>query len=187
MTAIAIQGVTGSYSEEAARRLLGESARLLECISFAEAMRALIEGSASGAVLPLRNKIVGDIAAVGELIRNNAVRIVDEFDLAVDHQLLGTPDAGLEDVERVSSHIEALRQCKRFLDAYPHIERESRPDTASSVRDVLRENRKEWAAIGSPRAARIYGAKVLRTGISDEAENWTTFGLIERTGDIDHA
>lgn len=187
MISVAIQGIRGSYSEEAALKLLGDSARVLEFDSFDKALKSLVDGTAAYAVLPLRNKIVGNIAVVDHLMRAANVGIVDEMDLAIDHKLLGCADSSLECLTMVCSHIEAIKQCRRFLAAHPQITSVSGPDTASSVRSVMRANNIKLAAIGSARAAEIYGAKVLDTEIADDRNNWTRFGLIERSGETNNA
>jgi chorismate mutase / prephenate dehydratase len=187
MISVAIQGIKGSYSEEAVLKMLGDTADVLECRSFDDALSSLIKGTAIYAVLPLRNKIVGHIAAVTDLVRGANVRIVDEMDLAIDHKLLGCPGGSLERVTMVCSHIEAIRQCRRFLSAHPQITSVRAPDTASSVRSVMRSNNNKLAAIGSARAAELYGAKILGDNIADDKNNWTRFGLIERSGETNNA
>lgn len=187
MTSVAIQGIRGSYSEEAALKMLGISVNALECDSFDDALRSLVDGTATYAVLPLRNKIVGNISAVNELIRRANVRIVDEMDLAIDHKLIGCSGGSIEHLTTVCSHIEAIRQCRRFLASHPRIASISGPDTASSVRSVMLSNNSKLAAIGSARAAEIYGAKVIGTDIADDKNNWTRFGLMERSGEHHNA
>jgi prephenate dehydratase len=51
-------------------------------------------------------------------------------------------------------------------------------DTAGSICRIVSEGISTNAAIGSRRAAEIYGAKVLRKDIADDIDNWTTFCLI---------
>ena len=52
-------------------------------------------------------------------------------------------------------------------------------DTASSIRRIVEENILENAAIGSRRAAEIYGGKILKENIADDLDNWTTFYILE--------
>ena len=53
-------------------------------------------------------------------------------------------------------------------------------DTASSVRRIVAEGDKKTAAIGSRRACEMYGGKILRENIADDAENITYFYLVGR-------
>ncbi|MFN2502007.1 MAG: prephenate dehydratase domain-containing protein [Pyrinomonadaceae bacterium] len=180
MTQVAIQGIVGSYSEEAAIKMLGASVNLLECGDFAAVFQALSAGTALRGIVPVRNKIVGDIAATAELLAANNIRIVDEFDLEIHHILAGTDDAKLADLRSIMSHPEALKQCSVYLAAHPKIKSVAAADTASSVQRISRDNLKQNAAIASARAARIYGAKILSENISNDPKNWTTFALIEK-------
>ena len=64
MTRVAIQGIRGSYSEEAVREIFGSTAVIVECIDFGQTFAAVRDGAADTAVVPLKNKIVGDIREV---------------------------------------------------------------------------------------------------------------------------
>lgn len=178
MTLAAIQGVRGSYSEEAAIRILGRGADILECRDFEETFAALSAKEADFAVVPVRNKIVGDIEGAMSLLRSNRMRVLDELPLRVRHVLATADGARFEDLQTVRSHIEALKQCGRFLSANPHLTRVVGADTASSVRRIAEEGNSANAAIGSRRAAEMYGAAIIMEDIADDIDNWTTFYLL---------
>ncbi len=178
MNLVAIQGIHGSYSEEAARQMLGGSVELVECDDFASTFEMVSSNRASRAVVPLRNKIVGEIEAVADLLKTNGFRILDEFDLKIHHVLAGTGSAEIDDVTTVRSHREALKQCSQFLAANPGIRPIAESDTATGIRRIVSENSRENAAIGSERAALFYGARILHQDVANEKDNWTTFGLI---------
>src|SRR5258706_4906072 len=178
MTTVAIQGIRGSYSEEAALKMLGASVDLIECRDFASTFETVSSKRAECAVIPLRNKIVGEILAIGTLLSQSELTIHEEFDLEIRHVLAGRVDAVMDDVTSVRSHAEALKQCSLFLAANPHVRQIAGGDTATSISQVADEGRKQNAAIGSARAAKIYGAKILCEDIANDINNWTTFGLI---------
>lgn len=178
-TTVAIQGIRGSYSEEAARKFFGARALIVECPSFDETFRAVVTGRTRYAVVPLKNKIVGEIASAAEVLSRTDLKISDELPLEVRHVLVGTTEAEFETVKTVRSHVEALKQCRRFFSENKSLRQIIGADTASSVRRIIEERHAENAAIGSRRAAEIYGAKVLCEAVADDAENWTTFYLLE--------
>ena len=130
------------------------------------------------AVIPLRNRIVGEIHAVAELLSRSGLTILREFEIEIRHVLAGTQGVAMKDVRTVRSHAEALKQCSRFFAANPHIKPITGGDTASSIRQIADEDQKQNAAIGSARGAKIYGAKVLCEDISNDIGNSTTFGLV---------
>jgi chorismate mutase / prephenate dehydratase len=178
MTRVAIQGVKGSYSEEAASEILGNEVSLLECDNFDAAFAAVRSGDADNAVIPVENKIVGPIAGTIDLLRAGDWRIIERLALRVRHVLAGVPEARFEGLSSVRSHIEALKQCRTFLTANPQLTQLIGSDTASSVRRVVEENDRTSAAICSPRAAELYQAEILRENVADDIDNWTIFYLI---------
>ena len=180
MSVVAIQGVRGSYSEEAAGKLCGTQAEILECDNFEDAFRSLIENRADCAVIPFYNKIVGAIETANELLKRTNLKVSDKLILEVRHILAGTNDAKYEDLKSVRSHVEALKQCRRFFVNEQNLQQIIGADTASSIRQIIADDNLQNAAIGSRRAAEIYGAKILRENIADDAENQTTFYLLRK-------
>lgn len=180
MSIVAIQGVRGSYSEEATFKLFGATAEILECEKFADAFQTLLENRAEYAVIPFKNKIVGRIETPHELLKRTNLKILDELPLEVRHVLVGTFDAEFENLKSVRSHVEALKQCRRFLSKHQRLQQVIGADTASSIKQIVAENDSHNAAVGSRRAAEIYGAKILRENVADDAENWTTFYLLQK-------
>ncbi|MEP7213618.1 MAG: prephenate dehydratase domain-containing protein [Acidobacteriota bacterium] len=177
MTRVAIQGIKGSYSEEAAIRLLGDAIDLVECPSFEAAFR---EAETNGmlAVIPVRNTIAGRIESTSLLLAKSNFAVRDEIVLGIDHVLAGATNTEFAAVRTVTSHPEALKQCSGFLAENPQISTAFGSDTASSIRDVAAANGRDNAAIGSRRAAEMYGARVLRENVANAIDNRTTFYLI---------
>lgn len=178
MNSVAIQGIRGSYSEEAARQIFGDNAALIECQSFGDTFAAVTAETAKFAVVPIENSIVGEIKAVTSLLWNTGLVMHERLPLEIRHVLVGTPDAMLEDLMSVRSHPEALKQCTRFLDSQSWLSRVICADTASSIREIATQGDRRHAAIGSRRAAEIYGARVLLENIAGSLHNTTTFCLI---------
>ncbi|HUR99792.1 MAG TPA: prephenate dehydratase domain-containing protein [Pyrinomonadaceae bacterium] len=178
MTRVAIQGIKGSYSDEAVQQMFGAGVSVVECRDFAATFAAVDLGSADNAVVPVENKIVGPIAATADLLRAKRYRILKRLPLKIRHVLAGTPGAKFEDLVSVRSHIEALKQCDKFLASNPRLEKAVGSDTASSVRRIVEEKDPAAAAIGSRRAAELYGAEIIRENIADDIDNWTIFYLI---------
>jgi prephenate dehydratase len=180
MKKVAIQGIEGSYSESAAREIVGADAEILCCRNFEQTFDTLVAGTAFYAVVPLKNKILGFIEKPLELLNKSDLRVLSELPLEIRHVLIGTPDTDFERVESVESHAEALKQCRNFLSENPRIRQIVGDDTASSVKKIVAEKDAGRAAIGSRRAAEIYGGKILKENIADDAENVTWFYLLAR-------
>ncbi|MFW6085269.1 MAG: prephenate dehydratase [Gemmatimonadota bacterium] len=177
--AVAIQGCAGSFSHEAAERLCGAGIRIVECDSFAATLDALVDGRVARIVLPVENTVLGPLPTVRELLSGAPVRETGGLDLPVRHCLV-VPGAAAIRIRRVASHPVALAQCRRFLRARPDWSALSTEDTAGAVRDLAAGRLPVDAAIASARAARLYGCRVLRSGIQDDPRNVTRFVVLER-------
>ncbi|HEX8247278.1 MAG TPA: prephenate dehydratase domain-containing protein [Pyrinomonadaceae bacterium] len=180
MKKVAIQGIEGSYSEEAAKKIVGAGAEILCCRDFEQTFDTVLAGRAFYSVVPLKNKILGSIEKPLELLNKSNLRVLDEMPLEIRHVLVGTPNADFENAQTIESHVEALKQCKKFLSENPQIRQIVGDDTASSVKRTVAEKDAARVAIGSRRAAEIYGGKILRENIADDAENVTWFYLLGR-------
>ncbi|MFN6963184.1 MAG: prephenate dehydratase domain-containing protein [Pyrinomonadaceae bacterium] len=181
MTRVAIQGIRGSYSEEAAVAMLGRQVAFVECASFDEAIAAVRDRRADAAVLPVANKITGSVEPAASLVAASGVPVVRRERLAIEHVLIAAGECEIRDLKVVVSHIQALRQCSAFLAANPHLRPVPATDTATAVRSAIEGS--AVAAIGSARAAEIHGGQVLARNIADDAGNWTEFVLVGHSND----
>src|SRR5687767_14629401 len=175
----AYQGAPGAFSEDAAVAMLGAQARLRPCPTLADVFAALSQGDANAAVVPLENTLAGAVPGAADLIATHAVHIVAEHAAPVAHAVIGVPGVTLEQVRRVWSHPVALAQCEQWFRAHPQITPMPAFDTAGAVADVIGRGVVEDAAIGSRRAAEVYGGIVLQEDVQDESDNFTRFVLIE--------
>jgi chorismate mutase/prephenate dehydratase len=180
---VAYQGSAGAWSHIAARRHFGSQVRDLECVgfpTFAEAARAVEEGRATAAILPIENTTAGSINDVYDLLVDRPLSIIGEEALRVDHCLIGLEERPLEALTRVSSHPQALAQCSRFLQSLPWVRVEAWADTAMAVARVREEGDPSLAALASEEAATIHGLVVIRRGITDQKDNFTRFVVVAR-------
>ncbi len=177
---IAIQGEAGSFSHEAALKLVAD-AEIVPCALSVEVFAALDSGSADAAVIPIENSLAGSVLEHFDLLLTHDVKVVHETLLRIRHNLIAVAGVTIDAIDRVYSHPVALAQCRRFLAAHSKMKAIAFYDTAGSVKQLVEaaagENR-HAAAIASEAAARCYGACVLRAGIEDNPENYTRFFLV---------
>jgi prephenate dehydratase len=179
---IAIQGERGAFSEAAARRLLGQDVEILACARFEDMFRAVKEGRALGAVVPIENTLAGSVHENYDHLVNFEFPIVAETNVRIVHNLIAPKNVPFSKIRRVFSHPVALNQCLNFFTRNPNIERVPFYDTAGSVKMLMEEGLTDAGAIASEVAAGIYGAKILRRSIEDDRRNFTRFFLL-RTSD----
>ena len=177
---IAIQGIGGSYSDAAAEMICGAGYERLSYPDFSSTLASVASGEAEAGVVPIRNTITGPIEAVERLIQNMKLCRSDTASIRVDHVLAGSPGTSVSEIRTVRSHSQALKQCAGYLIANPGLRALAFADTASAVRHVVLSADASEAAIGSRRAAELYGAAILAERIADSEDNETVFCLVKR-------
>lgn len=178
---VAIQGELGSFSHEAAERMLPRCS-VVPCARSAEVFDRVERGSVEGAVIPIENTLAGTVAEHADLLVSRNVFIQAEFLLRIIHNVIAPPGVQMRSLRRVLSHPVALDQCRDFFHQHPHIEPVPFYDTAGSVKHVIENQLKDAAGIAGRQAAREYSGKILKAGIEDEKSNFTRFFLVRQLG-----
>ena len=177
---IAFQGETGAFSEEALRGFLA-GAEGIPLPSFEKVFEALASEGVDRAVIPIENSLFGSVHECYDLLRMHDVSIIGELQLRIRHNLIGLPGTSLEDIRVVRSHPQALGQCRRFLRMrLSSADVIAAYDTAGAVRELARNGRPNEAAIGSARAAAVYGLDIVEADIESNHQNYTRFLLLSR-------
>jgi prephenate dehydratase len=179
---IAIQGEPGSFSHEAAMKLVADAAIVPFSLS-ADAFAALVDGTVEAAVIPIENSLAGSVLEHFDLLLAHDVQVQRETLLRIRHNLIAISGASIGEIDRVFSHSVALAQCRRFLAQHPRMEAFAFYDTAGSVKQLVELRDRHAGAIASEAAAHYYGAQILQAGIEDNPENYTRFFLVRRAQD----
>lgn len=177
---VAIQGERGSFSEQAARKLVGLKTSLLNCTSFEDLFAAVKKNRAHIGVVPIENTLAGSIHRNYDLLLESGLQITAETNVRIEHCLIGTRRAKRERIHTVLSHPVALDQCRRFLRKNPRIKPIETYDTAGAVQHIVQDGDPGVAAIAGIAAARHFGGKVLIKNIEDNPENFTRFFALEK-------
>src|SRR5664279_5021840 len=178
---VAIQGDLGSFSHEAAGRMLPD-ATVVPCSRSAEVFDLVESGKVQAAVIPIENSLAGSVAEHFDLLLAREVFVHGEMHLRIRHNLIAPPGVKLTDIKRVFSHPVALDQCRDFFRSRPRIQAVPFYDTAGSVRHVIAEKLPDAAGIAAKRAAGEYGGRILLRDIEDDQQNYTRFLLINKSG-----
>jgi prephenate dehydratase len=180
---IAIQGEPGSFSHEAAIKLV-PGATIVPCSLSEEVFAALTGGNVDAAVIPIENSLAGSVSEHFDLLLEHNVKVERETLLRIHHNLIAISGATTAEIDRVFSHPVALAQCRRFLARHPRMDAFAFYDTAGSVKQLVELRDRHAAAIASEAAAEYYGAHILEAGIEDNPENFTRFFLVRRTAEV---
>jgi prephenate dehydratase len=177
---VSFQGEPGAYSELAAFEHFGDDIITIPCESFEHAFESVSKGESTHGLLPFENSLAGSIHRNYDLILRHELKIVGEYQLRVQHCLLGLPGTKIEDISEVRSHPQALAQCERNLSELG-VERVTAADTAGSARVVREWGDPQKAAIASTRAAQVYGLQILVDNFEDYPSNFTRFLALSLT------
>jgi prephenate dehydratase len=172
-------GPPGTFAEEALLAL-GAATEAVPFPSVVDCFRAVRAGEVPQALVPIENSIEGSVnqtldqlAAAGDELKIRA-----EVVHPVRHHLIARREVAPGDLLRVLSHPHATAQCQAYLRAKaPDAEIVAANSTAEAVRTVSAAD-EPWAAIGTLRAADLYGCRVIARDISDTDGNSTRFVLL---------
>lgn len=177
---IVYQGVEGAYAHAAVLQYFGDGADMYHVPSFDDAMKAVQDGEADYAVLPIENSSAGAVIDNYDLLIQYSNYMVAETFVSARHALLGLPDAQLSDIRTVYSHPQALMQCSSYLNSRKDWRQISDTNTAAAAKKVIEDGDSSQAAVASEIAARTYGLKVLQSEINTNRENTTRFMVLSR-------
>lgn len=172
-TAVAFQGVPGAWGEQGAEQLF-PNADLHQYEYFDDVFEAVRQGTVDYGVLPIENSQTGAIGEVYDLLKKHSCYIVGEVWITVAQCLLACEGTAIIDIREVFSHPEGFNQSRRFLKNKSWDLTACR-NTAFAAQLVAEKGSDKYAAIGSRKAAQVYGLNVLVPDIMDKPNNRTRF------------
>lgn len=149
-----------------------------------ETIGAAARGEVAAALVPIENSIEGGVNATLDALALEVedAEVVGEEVLPVSHALVVARGRTLDDVEAVTSHPQALAQCRRFIaERLPGRRVVAATSTAEAVRTAASAGA-GLAGIGTTTAAALYDGDVLAEGIEDEHGNQTRFVWVAARG-----
>ena len=170
---IGIQGELGAYSHIAVENLY-KNADIKTCSTFEETFKLAYNDQSYKIVIPIENSLAGRVADIHYLLPKYKLQIHGEYFLPVEHNLLGKPDATIEEIKYVRSHAQAISQCQKIINE-KNFKSIISVDTAGSAKDLAKGKDKSIAAIASELSAKMYNLKILKKNIEDDKGNVTRF------------
>lgn len=155
----------------------------LPCSSFEDVFKAVIDGKAELAMIPVDNTLAGRVADVHSLLPESGLHILGEHFQQVRHSLMAPKGASLETIKTVHSHVHAIPQCRKIRQEHS-LTSEIHADTASAAQSVAESGDISQAAIASPLAAEIYDLEIIQNDIQDNNHNTTRFVILSRELDV---
>ncbi len=150
---------------------------ILPLISAENVLTALDKGEIDRGIFPIENSNGGIVLeAVYAMARHN-FEIEQMFELDVHHMLLVKPNVTASHINTISSHDQALKQCRMYIKrTWPDADIVPYADTAKAAEDLAAGILPDTTAVIAPRrAAELYGLKILEESIQDLKFNYTVF------------
>lgn len=180
MKRVAIQGYSGCFHEEAARKFYGGvPLEIVECDTFPELFSRLDEGNADAAIMAIENTLSGGLIPNFDLLRENGRAVKGEVFLRIEQNLMALPGQKIEDLREVRTHYMAINQTREFFKKYPWIRLVESEDTAKSAQEVASASLKGVGAVASRLAADQYGLEIIAGGIETNKQNFTRFLIMD--------
>ncbi|MFD2738208.1 prephenate dehydratase [Sulfitobacter aestuarii] len=180
---IAFQGALGAYSHEACLQARPDMTPV-PCKTFEGVIRAVREGRADLAMLPVENTTYGRVADIHRLLPESGLHIIAEAFVRVRIALMAVPGVKLGDIRHVRAHLVLLPQARSFLNTH-NITSEAAADSAGAAAELAISGARSEGVLASAVAADIHGLEVLARDIEDQDHNTTRFLLM--APDIDLA
>jgi prephenate dehydratase len=178
---IGVMGAKGSFSEKAGEQYVAThsitDAEILPLINAESVLDAVENGACDKGIFPIENSNGGIVIEAVHAMAKHRFAIERMFELDIHHMLLVKPGITAAHITAVSSHDQALKQCRMYLkrvwtdaDIVPYA------DTAKAAADLSSGILPDSTAVIAPRGcADLYGLEILEESIQDLKFNYTTF------------
>ena len=184
--AIAYLGPPGTYTEQAALAYINwvtqgtaQEASLCAYPSIAQTLRAVAQGEAQLAVVPVENSIEGSVASTLDMLwQLDRLQIQLALVMPIAHSLLSHSQS-LSGIQVIYSHPQALAQCQGWLEQFlPNVQKIPTNSTTEGLQHL--ELDLTAGAIASLRAAQLYNLPILARAINDYPDNCTRFWVLSQ-------
>jgi len=179
---IGIMGAVGSFSEQAAEQyqrdfLAGAEATICPLVSAEAVLSAVEAGEIDRGIFPIENSNGGIVIEAVHAMAAHRFAIERMFELDVHHMLLVQPGTDPATVTSITSHDQAIKQCRMYLRRrWPTAAVEVYADTAKAAADLANSTLPATTAVIAPRrCARLYNLDILEESIQDLKFNYTSF------------
>ncbi len=178
---IGVMGARGSFSEKAGEQYLHTQAisdgEILPLINAESVLTAVETGACDKGIFPIENSNGGIVIEAVHAMAKHRFVIERMFELDVHHMLLVKPGITAAHITAISSHDQALKQCRMYIKrVWPEADIAPYADTAQAAADLSSGILPDTTAVIAPRGcADLYGLQILEESIQDLKFNYTTF------------
>lgn len=174
-------GAHGSFSEKAGEQYMASekviNGEILPLISAEAVLTAVENGACDKGIFPIENSNGGIVLEAVHAMAKHRFSIDKMFELDVHHMLLIKKGMTASHITAISSHDQALKQCRMYLKrVWPDADIVPYADTAKAAQDLSEGILPDTTAVIAPRGcATLYDLSILEESIQDLKFNYTTF------------
>ena len=141
MKKVGIQGLEGSFSEQAAKFYCDKfdinDFELAYLVSSMNVLNGISDNTIDVGIFAMENAQGGVVIESVEALAENKCKIVDMFYIEISQNLMAKENISLGEIEEVHSHEQALKQCKDYLaEKFWSKKLVETDDTAKSAQDL---------------------------------------------------
>ncbi len=170
---VCVLGPRGTYTEAAARELLGSQISISDCLSMDDLFRSTESGKTDLSVVPIDNSTEGGVSRTLDHLIDTDLSICGEVYLQIHHALLSN-EKRLKDVKHVYAHTQSLGQCRGWLGRNCSWAR-TVPVGSNATAALMAAEEPGTAAVAGEAAADHYDIDILCRNIEDKPGNTTRF------------
>lgn len=178
---IGVSGNLGSFSEEAANYYCSKNKineyEIVYLISVENVLNALDKKEIDKGVFPIENSNGGIVIEAVHAMSKHNFKIENMFEIDIRHNLLVKPGTNPSDITEITSHQQALKQCRMYLKRkWGETNIVEYQDTAQAAKDLSEGKLIANTAVIAPKiCSELYKLEILEEGIQDLKFNFTTF------------
>lgn len=183
---IGVMGARGSFSEQAGEEYLRQerqvAGEIVPLVSAEAVLSAVENNEIDKGIFPIENSNGGIVIEAVHAMAKHRFTIERMFEIDVHHMLLVRPGVTTSHITHITSHDQALKQCRMYLKrAWPEVEISEYKDTAAAAKALHDGELPDTTAVIAPRrCADLYGLEVLEESIQDLKFNYTSFVVAVR-------
>ena len=174
-------GARGSFSEKAGEDYIAQNkvknGIIVPLISAEAVLSSVEKGEIDKGIFPIENSNGGVVIEAIHAMARHVFSIESMFEIDIHHMLLVKPGIPASHVKTITSHDQALNQCRMYVRrVWGEAEIEAYVDTAKAAEDLGNGTLPDTTAVIAPRrCADMYGLEILEESIQDLKFNYTTF------------
>jgi chorismate mutase/prephenate dehydratase len=169
-------GPIGTFSHGAALSRFGKHAILRPYDNLAAAFQEVEKDNLDYVLAPLENSTEGVVGQTLDLLSSHKLNVISQFPVRIHQSLMAGTD-NIKNINKVSSHPQALAQSRAWLSL--NLPRAKFiPVASSGAAAALAEKDEKMAIVGPAQLAEFYNLNILAENIEDNQQNQTLFVVV---------